>query len=105
VVEGVHVGRLEALILSPSVPAFPDGRRSIPYGVPPGGVGESEATSAELPDNVGRLSSLPISSQAASSSDSILVFEGPMVGIFAENTFANHRHECHEHHYGEKPLA
>ena len=31
-----------------------------------------------------------------------VVFEGPMVGIFTENTFANHRHGRHEHHYGDK---
>src|SRR3712207_5907332 len=39
VVEGVHVGRLEAVLLSPTVPALPDRGSPVLYGVAPGGVG------------------------------------------------------------------
>src|SRR3712207_8561952 len=49
VVEGVHVGRLEAVLLRPAVPALPDRGRPVLYGVSPGGVGfRSEEHTSEL---------------------------------------------------------
>src|SRR5919112_5566816 len=39
VVKGVHVGRLEPLLLGPAVPALPDGCRPLPDRVPPRGIG------------------------------------------------------------------